>query len=406
MRDIGTLIRDEVECTSVDFKRDQYASPKHNDLICDVVAMAKADVEGDRYIAIGVKLFPDGRRELRGIAPDQMVDIATYEQLLTDNVEPALAIQYVPHELDGKLFAILVIRSCDQQPYVIKKDRGSLRRGDSFIRRGTHNARLTRGDLERIYGNRSRRADLLSTLLVSLKPNRDSNRCAVPAMGTLDLPSSRARDRIQTVLAERERIRESDSPLGWRVLQSLDVASLMGGTTPYEQRDTETLKKNLERVSLTYAEHDHHYVFEQMAHRLEIHLYNGADRYIEDASLVIRVPALDGVLVADRVYDEPAPPGWMPPTIRSSALLHYPLVERADDEHVITGHIGDLRHGVWEPAFDEPPRLAIHADLMGETIPVHCEVRGRNLPQALKKQLHLTITPAAEAPHATSGPAD
>jgi hypothetical protein len=43
---------------------------------------------------------------------------------------------------------------------------------------------------------------------------------------------------------------------------------------------------------------------------------------------------------------------------------------------------------------------------MGETIPVHCEVRGRNLPQALKKQLHLTITPAAEAPHATSGPAD
>jgi hypothetical protein len=391
MRDPQTLICDERECTAVDFKRDQYTRAKHEDLIRDAVAMANADVEGDRYIVVGVKLFPDGQRELRGIPRDAIVDTATYEQLLADNVEPDIHIEYIPLELEDKLFGILRLHSCDQQPYVLKKDRGTLRRGDSFIRRGTHQGRLLRRDLDRIYERRDSRTRLLGSLTLSLRSDREANELTVLTPGELELPSARAEKRILAILAERERIAASPSPYGWKVLQSLDLGPVMFGATPYEQRDTKTLEGNLATVSRTYAEHDFYYVFEEMAYRLQLYLHNGADHYIEDASILVRLPAADGLLIADRIPDEPSPPGTMAPFIRTSSLVDYPSVEKAGEEYVITGHIGDLRHGVWESAFAEPPRLALNSALAGQTLPMHCEVRARNLRSPMRKDLTLLV---------------
>ena len=63
MINFDDLIKYENENTCLDFKAIQYEKSQYEELIKDIMSMANADVENDRYIIIGVKHKPSGDRK-------------------------------------------------------------------------------------------------------------------------------------------------------------------------------------------------------------------------------------------------------------------------------------------------------------------------------------------------------
>ena len=98
MANLDDLINYEKEFTGLDFKRIQYDKKKHEDLIKDIMSMANADIEGDRYIIIGVDYKDSNDREIIEINKDEFVNSATYQQLIRDNIEPQIIFDYFSHQ--------------------------------------------------------------------------------------------------------------------------------------------------------------------------------------------------------------------------------------------------------------------------------------------------------------------
>lgn len=153
--DIEQMLRFENEYTQLDFKKSQYRKEQSDNLIKDLIAMANANVKGPRYIIIGVKYFPDGNREYHPINPGDFVDEAEYQQLIRENVEPSLPFRYLSLRLEEGVFGYFVIDDPLDPPYLLKKDRRTLKTGDGWIRVGSSQNRLTRSDLDIIYNRKS-----------------------------------------------------------------------------------------------------------------------------------------------------------------------------------------------------------------------------------------------------------
>ena len=61
------LIHYENEKTGLDFKAVIYKADKFDDLLKDIMAMANAALEEDRYIVVGVKHHPSSERVFLGV---------------------------------------------------------------------------------------------------------------------------------------------------------------------------------------------------------------------------------------------------------------------------------------------------------------------------------------------------
>jgi hypothetical protein len=154
--DIGKIIEFENESTYVDFKMSQYENKE--ELLKDVMSMANANIENSkRYIIIGVKHKPDGRREFHPIQANEFRDDSEYQELLRSNIEPEIQFRYIPFEYKGILLGVFEITGCNNRPYVMKKQLNKLEKGVCFIRRGSQNGRAIREDLEVMYEERYKR---------------------------------------------------------------------------------------------------------------------------------------------------------------------------------------------------------------------------------------------------------
>lgn len=156
MTGLDDLIKHEKEYTGLDFKRTQYIRAMHEDLIKDIMCMANADIKGEKYIIIGVDYKNSTDRELIGIKKDEFINSANYQQLIQDNIEPQIFFDYFPHEIEGKCLGIFSISKCENPPYMMKKDYGSLKKGECFIRKGDSQFRMLREDFDRIIANKAK----------------------------------------------------------------------------------------------------------------------------------------------------------------------------------------------------------------------------------------------------------
>ncbi|MGX9706027.1 AlbA family DNA-binding domain-containing protein [Laceyella tengchongensis] len=159
------LIQAGKEGLGIDFKRTEYTREKQTDLIKDLISMANAPFDGKRYIIIGV----DVEGDCISIFPLQNItDDAEYQQLVREFVEPTIPFTYYDFEYEGKTLAVFEIKGCENPPYMIKKDlqRGKtiLKKGDSWIRTGSRNDRLSRRDLDDLvqFRNRNQEKTILS----------------------------------------------------------------------------------------------------------------------------------------------------------------------------------------------------------------------------------------------------
>lgn len=395
MLNFDELIEYENESTRLDFKRVQYVKHFYEALLKDVLSMANANLIDDRYIVVGVEHRADGTREFCGIPENEFVDSATYHQLIRENIEPEVHFDYQPYRFGGVLLGVFRIHSTADQPYMMRKQYGqTLRAGDAFIRKGTHQTRLLRSDLDRMFQSREAK-ESAGPVEIGFDIGGMPTDFSLPALGNLELPSARAAAKIRAILAERERAAQNPSlaSFGHRVIGA-GALGLAYQDTSYAQRSSEQLRIDLQSVEETYHGNDMHEMFELKATKLNLRVKNAGTSYIEDASIRVIVPKVEGFKIADQVYHKPQDNLGMP-GYNLAGLLGgpvYPRVVEDENSFIISANIGNLRHGIPAKAFDQPIRVLARRSLVGRKLNFECTLYGKQLRAPQRSTLTVEIT--------------
>lgn len=154
-------IENEVECSYLDFKKDIYdfsIQESKQDFLTDVISFANSHAKGDKYIIAGVKVYPDGNRDLNGITENKIKDGADYQTLVNDNIEPNIIVDFAIIEHEGKKYGVFRInKENTDKPYLLNKNYWKLPKGFMKIRKGQKNDYISRRDLDLYYNDKLNR---------------------------------------------------------------------------------------------------------------------------------------------------------------------------------------------------------------------------------------------------------
>ena len=384
------IIRYEGEQTYVDYKCEQYSKDKYAALLKDIIAMANADLPGERYIIVGVKHEPSGRKTILSIPDSEFVDDAIYQQVVRENVEPDLQFAYRPFQFEGKNLGVFTIGPELCPPYLMRKQYAQLKRGDGWIRKGTHQCLLTRSDYERIYQRRTASSDLGKKVRIGFT-NRLLAAVTTPDL-EMELPSRKAAERIRGVIAQKEsEIQKSAyaSLPAW-MPPKVSLPDITLGPVPYERRSLEELRKNLKNVSEDYLEDDL-YAHQEAAFELNVWVANEEDSYIMNATAFLEVPQTPGTYVVTDLQPKPHH-NWLVPHIPRPHpdAERYPAVKEADGVYIISGPVGDVINHTSQRLFSVSPRLAAGPPAEGRSIEIRYRLHGENLRKPVEGPITLT----------------
>lgn len=388
MTEISDLIEFENENSSLDFKAIQYKKEMYESFLKDIMSLANSMSKDDKYIITGVKHKTNGERDLLGIS-EIFVDDATYQQLVDANIEPHIDFSYLPYEYNGKIFGVFQIKECTNPPYMMKKDYGNLKIGDSYIRKGSFQKRLTRKDIDNhqaILKNK----DISKDINISLSEDEIVHEIKLE-MNKILLPSEITKKRIEEIIIQKEQELRENPILGKIFLPVLPSTY----NTSYENRDLPTLRSNLEKISKTFEEQDKYYLNEETAHKLNVFLHNNSNEFLEDTSIEILIPCSDKYIVRDSIFREPystQPIINTAPRIASWSELNYPKVETKENIYKIYREIGNVKHKLPVEALKVPLRIVISSDTNELEIEINVKVFAKNIENPIHQKLRINLT--------------
>ncbi|AHJ95546.1 AlbA family DNA-binding domain-containing protein [Hymenobacter swuensis] len=412
---IQEIILHEAESTAVDFKATAYKPASNPEFIKDVLAMANAQVSGDRYLIVGVKHYPDNTREILGVPPEDQLDDASYHKAILENIEPEIPFAYSYIEVKGKAVGVFRIFGTDDPPYMMRKDSAGLKIGHAVIRKGTSTFNLRRADIDRMFAQRQAADPFAGKIEVQLVVD-DQKVTSAPTCSEAIFPSEVARQKITSILAEkREKLQQQEaeqrrqrqatenwnnSPLLKAMeqlqlpkglgLSNLSITGARGGSR-YEDRSIEELEKNLLHVKSAYREHDLYAKFEEQAHQLNFVLLNNSEQYVEDCSLTVRLHNDAGISIATKIIDRPEAQSSYSTATAHFLQMRYPHVQEDAGEYLIQESIKSLKHGVENYAFQEPLRVFVPHQASGRQLHFHLTLTAKNLRKPVTKEVILAI---------------
>jgi len=142
-----------------------------------------------------------------------------------------------------------------------------------------------------------------------------------------------------------------------------NIAQLPQSKGLYDWKSIERLQRDLENVKKEYWDHDLYELYEKYSHRINIKIINKGMKYIEDASIEVKILQLEGLGVADKVFEKPKPtlnPRFGIPEISNFSFNQYPRVRFTKEYILIENDIGDLRHQRETDAFVKDIRIAFN----------------------------------------------
>jgi len=403
MTNFDDLIKYENENISLDFKAIQYKKDQHEELIKDIMSMANADVENDRYIIIGVKHKSSGDRKMLNIKKEEFIDSAIYQQIIRENIEPGIKLDYFPYGHEGNFLGIFKISNCFNQPYMMKKDFGKFKKGDSFIRKGTHVSRMMRRDYDAIFEKKLKKDKFDGKIQLSFSGYGSSHEIELMVTSDIKLPSQQAAEKIKKIIKERKQVAKMMPPenaftaifeLEQRIAKSLpSITANPLAAIPYEQRTLEELQNNLKEVNQKFHDDDSYTLFELSSHKININILNEGHTYIEDASIQLQIKKIEGLFVAEKVYVEPKNEinSFVNLHVPSYESMNYPEVNYTESSIVIYQTIGDVKHRLPINAFKVPIRIVFLDQLAGKVVEIKCKLFGKNLIEPLNEILRIKL---------------
>ena len=379
------IAQTEAPCADIQFRRAAYGNRDIRRFLRDVIALANTDVEGPRYIVIGVKFDDNEQRKLYSVNPADFSGKTSYPSLVLDFIEPQIRVQYHQVTVDGICLGVFEIPHCPDRPYMMRIDHSeTLRRGDAYIRINDAAMKVGRAQLQSMFEKRFHESASAKRIEIGF-PGEIIHK--VLKMKTVDLagmPSAVASSKLNQLLD----IQKSSNTTGaTTVMARLTHARLFGSDNPYETKSRWELIEEMAKIKLKHRSDDERFLFEENAERLQVVIYNQGDEPIQDASLALAMPNHGSFYVADHLPIPARTDRFTNGQPNETGL--YPGVKISDDAIQISKAIGHIPCGEPVLAFDVPLRVCVGSELRGRKFGIRYALSGANLRDPAKGLLRL-----------------
>jgi hypothetical protein len=369
------------------FRERAYGSADAAEFLQDALALANAEVSGPRFLFVGVRDIAGEARAFPGVGADALATMRrTLPALVARAIDPPFKITLRTLDVRGATLALLCLSECDNAPYLTRRPTAGLPAGVGWLRRGTQRTQLTRVDLERLFAQRLVVARAPVDLRIAFAGDPPSEELELPVLELTELPSAVAAARLRRLLEAKE---DAKNVLGRTETRfdRLMHAQIFGVEQAYEPHSDDSLRVMIDKAKDDYAVADRHYELAVRAHALDLVACNRSATALESVMLRLRLPHIEGVGVADKLYT--------PTGVDEKPARPYPLVRVGKRVIDIESSLGSLPAGATVPVFREPPRLWLRAPAAGKSIALDYVVHASELREPIRDTLIIRIAPAA-----------
>lgn len=402
---LDDIIEYDEEGTNLDFKKEEYNKKDYGSLIKDVSSMANALNSDVKRIVIGVKHRPGEEKEYYEVK--NLTDQATLENVIQDNIEPNINFKYYPYKFKNITLGIIEIYDNHDKPYMMRKDYGSLKKGDMWIRKGSRQSRVTREDLDKMFDFRKKVSfdnkvtigfgkelckDIsISNVILSreLFPSEVRKRELKGYIKKIDERYSANVDDdtkesslVKIALAGMSlfgEFRDSDKSIriGYDSLTNLPV---------YKNKDEIT--KMINNIDVLYYDDDLYYLYEENSIKFNCKIYNDGTEFLEDVKIELFFDS-SVFSIAEKIYEKPQNPLLC--SNYNLTSFNYPSVYKDEEYIVVESYHDQIRHKTLTNIFDENLRMLINPNISVKVTEVKYRIGAKNLANHIEGSLKITI---------------
>jgi hypothetical protein len=385
MDHLSNIARSATPGSGVEFRGSAYGEAGVRAFLRDVLALANASVEGNRYIVVGVDFDNKGKKRIHSVASDDFSGKPSYQSLANEYIEPPIRIRYKPVSFDGKRIGVFEIGDCQDRPYMMRMDFDErLRRGDAYKRVNDAPVKMGRRHLMELFERKFRDSVSAGDIEVGFPGEIIHKEVTIATCDLSEMPSALASQKLEEMLRIRNMSRRSGSTT---MVARLTHARLYGAEDPYEHRSPEEIMDELSEIRTKYRHQDAHFLFDERSQPLQLVVYNQGEEAILDASLSLSLPNHNSFYMADappkRIINE----RYVDRT--PDELAAYPAVTLKDDAIQVMTKIGDIPCGEPVEVFTTAPLMCIGNDLAGRRFGIRYVLHGQNLRAPARGQLKL-----------------
>ena len=391
---LDDLIEYESENTSLDFKAEEYGKNNY-ELIKDVMSMANAHTNEKKYIVVGVKDNPNEDREIIGLK--NISDQAILENIIQENIEPIVYFKYYKYEFKGKMLGIIEIGNNRNRPYMMKKDNASLKKGDSWIRKGSRQSRVVREDIDKMIQERLSYIDT-KEIKIGLDNNFEKEQyIEIPVINLDEKPSNIEKKRLEDLLEKlrlydkedkkREKLFLVNKNFGEYLNDSKRIRvgkNFLGQSVYYDEKE---ILEKIKNVTTEFYDEDFYFLLEENSLKLNFSIYNDTNIFLEDVKIEFKIPK-DVFFVAESIPEKPEYDSFGM-KLPSSFIMGYPNVELENNYYVVTEYFDNIRHKDLTTIFSEDLRCCKVRKYKGNKINIKYKISAKNLEVPIEDTLDL-----------------
>ena len=361
--------------TGVLFRGRAYGESGVREFLRDILSLANAAVEGNRYIVVGLDFDDKGRKQKHPIDRADFTGNPSYQTLANEYIEPAIRVRYKPVSFDGTRIGVFEIGDCQDRPYMMRIDHSqSLRRGDAYKRVNDAAIKMGRRQLMELFESKFRDSVSAGDIEIGFPGEIIHKQISLPTCDLSQMPSALASRKLEEMLRLSSEAGRTGTPT---IVARLTHARLYGAQEPFVDRTPEEILAELEQIRTRYRDQDNRFLFSERAHQLQLVAYNQGDEAILGASLSLLLPNHAAFFVAD------APPKRFIQDrfidVSPEEIADYPAISLHDDSVKIMTKIGDIAPGEPGEIFKSPPLACFGSELKGRRFGVRYRLDAQNL---------------------------
>src|SRR5210317_2206872 len=266
--------------SGIQFRKDAYGIEGIRSFLRDVLALANASVEGNRYIVVGVDVDNKGRKRTHTVLNEDFSGKPSYQSLANEFIEPPVRIRYKPLSVDGARVGVFEIGDCQDRPYMMRVDYSeTLRRGDAYKRVNNAPIKMGRRQLMELFERKFRDSVSAGDIEVGFPGDIIHKDLAIPTCDLSKMPSALASNKLEELLNIRSMSGNSGSTT---MVARLTHARLYGTADPYVERSPEDIMVELNEIRSKYCNEDNYFLFHECAENLQLVVYNQGEEPIVD----------------------------------------------------------------------------------------------------------------------------
>ena len=389
---LDDLIEYESENTNLDFKAQEYGQNKEA-LIKDIISMANAHTNDKKYIIIGVKDNPNEARKIIGL--DNISDQAVLENVIQENIEPIIHFKYYKYKYEEKNLGIIEIDSNTDKPYIMKKDNGSLKKGDAWIRKGSRQSRVVREDIDWMLKNRSNFLNF-SKIKIGIDDNfKKEHYVEFPVINYEEKPSNIEKKRLEERLEKLKSYKEMNFLDGKPFMikeyneylsesNKIKIGRDLIGLPIYCSE--EEILERIKKLPVEYCDEDYYFFLEENSLKLNFSIYNDTNQFLEDVKIEFKI-AKDCFFVAETLPEKQQYDHFSQRI--PSFAEGYPSVNLEDSYYVVTEYFDNIRHKDLIKVFSEDLRCCKIRENTEKETSIKYKISAKNLENPINGSLVL-----------------